>query len=175
VNDILVERHWPQPLTEQAMVAMMALAENCLGIHRLRWRGSLLSADGLDLLCHFHGPDAESARIAMKQMGSPPGRVWTCRTEDAAGVEPADLAGVNVVVSHRFDTSADFGARQILDELDLGCGNLHRVRLVRSHLSLDGLRMDCLYQAPDAESVRLVQRQAGLPPDRIWAVRRYAP
>jgi len=29
--------------------------------------------------------------------------------------------------------------------------------------------MICMYHAPDAESVRLAQRQAGMPIDDVWA------
>jgi len=32
-----------------------------------------------------------------------------------------------------------------------------------------------LYQAPDTESIRVAQRHAGLPVDRVVPVRRYAP
>jgi hypothetical protein len=176
MNDVLVERHWPQPLTEADMQMMQAsTGHSCLKIHRVTWCGSLLSADGLDLLCHFRSPDAESVRIAMQQMEMPAGKVWSSQLQDAPGTDDADLARVNVVVSHRFDAPASFGDRQLLESVDMGCFQLHRIRLLRSHLSMDRLRMICLYQAPDAESVRLVQRQAGLPADRIWAVRRYAP
>jgi hypothetical protein len=35
--------------------------------------------------------------------------------------------------------------------------------------------MLCLYQSPDAESVRAAQREAGLPVDRVWAFDRIAP
>jgi hypothetical protein len=31
------------------------------------------------------------------------------------------------------------------------------------------MRMLCLYEAPDAESVRLANREASLPFDRVWA------
>jgi hypothetical protein len=175
VNDFLVERHWPQPLTEADMASMMVNGGDCLAIHRVSLCASLLSADGSELLCHFRSPDAESVRIAMRQLGSPPATVWACQTQDAPGIEAADLARVNVAVSHGFDAPAAFGARQMVEDIDVGCFRLHRVRLVRSHLAMDGLRMLCLYQAPDAESVRLVQRRAGLPPDRVWAVRRYTP
>ena len=50
----------------------------------------------------------------------------------------------------------------------MGCFQIHRVRLLRSYLSADRLRMICLYHAPDAESVRVAQRQSGLPADRAW-------
>jgi hypothetical protein len=39
----------------------------------------------------------------------------------------------------------------------------------RSLLSADRLRMVCQYDAPDAESVRKVQREAGNGFDRVWA------
>jgi hypothetical protein len=175
MTDILVERRWPQPLTEADMDAMMAAAEGCMGIHRITWHGSLLSSDGLELLCHFRGPDAESVRIAMQQLGSPPGKVWPCRTQDAPGSDAADLARVNVAVSQSFDAPVEFDSRQTLDGADVGCLQLHRVRIVRRYLSLDRLRMVSLYQAPDAGSVRLAQPQDGMTSGRVWAVRRYAP
>jgi hypothetical protein len=168
--DIVVERVWPQVLGD----AMMDASEGCLGIHRVTFCGSLLSSNGQDVLCHFRSPDAESVRIAIRHMGSPAARVWACRTQDEPDIEEADLARINVAVAHQFETPAQFGERRMLEQVDMGCFQLHRVRLVRSHLSMDGLRMICLYQAPDAESVRLAQRRAGLPPDRVWAVRRYA-
>ena len=49
-----------------------------------------------------------------------------------------------------------------------GCSDLHRVFLRKSYLSPDGLRMLCVYEAPDAETVRQLQRSNGLPYDRVW-------
>jgi hypothetical protein len=175
VNDILLERQWPEAISVDAILAMSAAGEGCMRLHRITWHGSLLSSDGKELLCHFRAPDAESLRIAMRQAGEPPGRAWACSVQDAPGLQDADLAATNVVVAHRFDTPADVGARQVEDDVDMGCFQLHRVRLLRSYLSNDRLRMVCLYQATDAESVRIAQRRAGLPPDRVWAVRRVAP
>jgi hypothetical protein len=175
VNDVFVERHWPEALSLDAVLAMAIAGETCMRVHRISWHGSLLSSDGRELLCHFRAPDAESVRIALRQSGSPPGNVWPCSAQDAPGVQGGDLAATNVVVVHGFDTPADFGARQVLEDVDMGCFQLHRVRLLRSYLSNDRLRMVCLYQAPDAESVRIAQRRAGLPADRAWAVQRLAP
>ena len=175
MNDILVERHRSQPLTEQTLRAVQAEAGGCMAIHRITWCGSLLSVDGLDLLCHFRGPDAESMRIATRQLGFAPALAWPCQVRDEPGIEAADLAGVTVVVSHRFDTPAAFGAQAVMEESDKACFERHRVRLVRSYLSLDRRRMDCLCQAPDVVSVRLAHRQAGVSPGQVRAVRRYAP
>ena len=49
------------------------------------------------------------------------------------------------------------------------CLDLHGVRWVRSHLSVDRLRMVCEYEARDAESVRKVQHEASAKFDRVWA------
>jgi len=49
------------------------------------------------------------------------------------------------------------------------CLELYGVAWRRSLLSSDRLRMVCQYDAPDAESVRKVQREAGNGFDRVWA------
>lgn len=48
------------------------------------------------------------------------------------------------------------------------CLELYRVRWVRSYWSTDRRRMVCEYEAPDAASVKSVQREAGARFDRIW-------
>ncbi len=55
------------------------------------------------------------------------------------------------------------------------CFEAHRVRLLRSLISLDGLRVLCQYEAPDAEAVRQANRKAGLPFDRVWTADVYEP
>jgi hypothetical protein len=49
------------------------------------------------------------------------------------------------------------------------CLDIYGVAWRRSLLSADRLRMVCEYEAPDAESVRKVQREAGNEFDRVWA------
>jgi Protein of unknown function (DUF4242) len=49
------------------------------------------------------------------------------------------------------------------------CLELYGVAWRRSLLSGDRLRMVCQYEAPDAESVRKVQREAGNGFERVWA------
>jgi Protein of unknown function (DUF4242) len=51
------------------------------------------------------------------------------------------------------------------------CLTMYRVRFLRTSLSRDGLRMICEYEAPDAESVRLVQQRLGLSYERAWTAR----
>jgi len=52
-----------------------------------------------------------------------------------------------------------------------GCFEAHGVSFLRTYFARDRRRMVCLYEAPDAESVRLAQEKAGLPFERAWATR----
>ncbi|MGA7329336.1 MAG: nickel-binding protein [Rhodomicrobium sp.] len=48
------------------------------------------------------------------------------------------------------------------------CLDIYGVAWRRSLLSADRLRMVCEYDAPDAESVRKAQREAGNQFERVW-------
>lgn len=48
------------------------------------------------------------------------------------------------------------------------CLEMYGVTWKRSVLAADRLRMMCEYDAPDAESVRKAQRQAGKGFERVW-------
>jgi hypothetical protein len=51
------------------------------------------------------------------------------------------------------------------------CFELHRVRFLRAYLSRDRLRMLCLFEGPDAESVRMAQEKSGMPFEAAWTAR----
>jgi hypothetical protein len=174
-TDVVIERHWDPPLSEADLFAMFSGAEDCLAMHRCVWQSSWLSIDGHELSCHFRCPDAESLRIAMHQAGSPRGRVWVSTVHDAPGCGPVELATANVLVSRSFDEPVAFERIQALEDAGLGCFQIHRVDFLRSYFSVDRKRMLCLYRAPDAESVRVTQQMAGMPVERVWGVRRFAP
>ncbi|HEY0833241.1 MAG TPA: nickel-binding protein [Azospirillum sp.] len=56
------------------------------------------------------------------------------------------------------------------------CFAAHRVRPTWHLVSLDGLRVCCALDAPDAESVRLAGRKAGVtPPERVWSATVHGP
>jgi hypothetical protein len=175
MSEILVERHWEKPLTDDDMLALFAAAGGCLAIHRCEWRGSLLSGDGRELFCHFTAPDAESVRIALHEAGSPRGSIWPGTIHDAPGSNQAELESANVVVTRRFDEPVALADIQTIEDAGAGCLENHRVRFVRTYFSTDRRRMMCLYRAPDAESVRIAQREAGMPVERVWSFRQFRP
>jgi len=50
------------------------------------------------------------------------------------------------------------------------CLELYRVKPVCSYLMPDGLRMVCVFQAPDAQALRSVGRANGFPPNFVvWS------
>jgi hypothetical protein len=62
------------------------------------------------------------------------------------------------------DTDLDASA-----ERERKCKEIHSITWKRSVMSTDRRRGICEYEAPDAETVRRVQLEAGIPFDRIWA------
>jgi hypothetical protein len=75
-----------------------------------------------------------------------------------------------VMVERSFEAPIEFDELQRCEEAAGACFELHEVRFIRSYLSADKRRMFCLYEAPDAEAVRIANQQGGLPFDRAFAV-----
>lgn len=73
-----------------------------------------------------------------------------------------------VIVERQFDEPAEFGDIQAREDQFAWCLEQHRVTFIRSYFSKDRRRMICEYEAPDAETVREVQRTASMPFERIW-------
>jgi Protein of unknown function (DUF4242) len=74
-----------------------------------------------------------------------------------------------VIVERTFEqppADADFAAAA---ERERNCREIRFITWKRSVLSKDRRRMICEYEAPDAETVRRVQLEAGAPFDRIWS------
>lgn len=74
-----------------------------------------------------------------------------------------------VVVERTFERPKAFGELECAEKAVAWCLKQHEVRPQVSYLSLDGRSMICVYEAPDAESVRVTQRRGGLSFTRAWA------
>jgi hypothetical protein len=170
VNHILLERRFEPCLTPQDFVQIALDAADCLPLYRVEWRESLLSADGSGLLCRFEAPDAESVRQVARDDRTVARVAWVASVHDT-GREGA----ANVVVSRQFDQPTTVEAVQAIEEAGAWCLEQRQVTFLRTFFSADGKRMLCLYRAPDAESVREAQREAGMPVERVWACRNFTP
>jgi hypothetical protein len=174
-TQVLLERSWDPPLTDARMRGMSTVPHDCFGLHRVTWQGSMLSADGRTLVCHFSAPDAESARIALKQLGADVTGLWAGTVIDAPDASGHEILAANVVVTRRFDEPVEFADLQAVEDGASACLEMHGVRFLRSFFSADRRRMICLYRAPDADCVRIAQRQARMPVETVWAFRRHGP
>jgi hypothetical protein len=76
---------------------------------------------------------------------------------------------ITVVVERTFPQPVAFGDIQAVEKRGAWCLEAHGVRFLKSYFARDRRRMICLYEAPDAESVRLAERKAGVPFDEAWS------
>jgi len=170
MTDLILERTFDPPLSIPDVHQRVRSSEWCFDLHRLDWHASFLSADGRTMVCSFAAPDAESARIALRTTGADVQRLWTASLHE--GFSQADP---NVLIERSFDAPQTFEPLKAIVADKAWCLAQHRAEWVRSFLSTDGRRMVCLYRAPDLEAVRVAQREAGLPFERLWAFERVGP
>lgn len=161
--NVFLERTFDEALTPEDVLDGGRESAWCFDLHRVRWHGSFLSSDGRALVCRFSAPDMESARLALRDPDMDLSRLW------AGTVHNAPQAGnPNVVVERSFAAPVTFDDVAKIANAKLWCFETHRVRHTHSFCSLDGKRMLCFYEAPDAEAVRVAQREAAMPVDGIW-------
>lgn len=175
MTDVLLERDFDPGLTPDDVMNPRDTVHDCFNMHRVEWHTSHLSTDGHRLVCHFTTPDLESIRIALRKVKSDYRRLWNGDIYDAPGVEEQDIAAANVLVERSFEDPVSLQDIQDIEEAGTDCLESRDVRFIRSYFSRDRKRMICLYEAPDAESVRQAQREAGVPFDDAWAIRTVRP
>lgn len=161
---VFLERTFDDPLTADDVIGSGRDSAWCFDLHRVLWQSSFLSLDGRALVCHFASPDLESARIALRTAGANVERLWL---GSVAGDGAPDAA--NVVVARSFASPVTFEEVAARESAKAWCLEAHGVTYTRSFCSLDGKRMLCFYAAPDAEAVRVAQREAEMPVDAVWA------
>jgi hypothetical protein len=131
----------------------------------------MLSADGRTLVCTFAAPDAESARNALRKMDADIRRLWTASVYEGTGRHRPQCARRALVSGAGARSSASRRSSMPRHGVSSSIGSSGLARSCRG----DGRRMLCQYRAPDVESVRLAQREAGLPVDALWAFERIGP
>ena len=175
MSDMFLEREFSHGLTAADVWSMARESGHCFHLHGINWRGSMLAAGGRRMLCHFNGLDAESVRIALRQSGSPPGRVWPGTVHEVPELSGLDPGYSNVVVTRSWSQPVELADIQAIEDAGAWCLEAHDVKFVRTFFAADHKRMACLYRAPDAESVRRAQVQAGMPLERVWAFEALVP
>jgi hypothetical protein len=167
MENIVAERVFDDAVTAERLHAIAAQAQWCLEQNRTSAVRTYLSRDGRRMVCLFEAPDAEAVRRVNQQAQMPATRVWNAAI---FGPAPAAAGGASavVLVERSFAAPVTFEEIAAREETGAWCLDANRVRALYSYLSSDRRRMLCLYDAPDAESVRRAQRQIGMPVDDVW-------
>jgi len=169
MTDCFLERVFEPPIDTAVVLAMALDSFDCFSIHQIDWRRSFLARDGGRMICWFHAPDLESSRIAMRQSNVDCRNLWRGGVHDKPGLDEEEAATANVLVERSFDEAVTLAQIQALEDAGINCLETRNVHFVRSFFSADHRRMICFYRAPDAESVREAQREAGVPFTEAWA------
>jgi hypothetical protein len=161
---LVLERTFDEALTPADVQAGAREVGWCLDLHRVQWLGSFLARDGRTMICTFSAPDVESARLALRDPDIDLTRFWPGTVH-----ERNTPTTPNVVVERSFAAPARIEDLWAIGDAKAWCYETHNVTYAHSFVSRDRKRMLCFYAAPDAEAVRAVQRETGLPMDAVWA------
>ncbi len=166
MSDVLLERQFDPQLSLAEFTDMARNSMDCMALYRAEWQESLLACDGHRLVCRFVAPDTESVRMIVGVDRATDKVAWSGTVEDTGRETTA-----NVVVERRFPEPVTLAEIQAIEDAGAWCLEQHQVTFLRTFFSGDRRRMLCLYHAPDTESVRRAQQQAGMPVERVWACR----
>lgn len=167
--DVFVEWTLEPALSEQEIRRFAHDGNECRDLYNVRIQESLFDEEGRRLICHFRAPDAESVRMALRCVGVDIDIVWSGTIYDM----PKPATG-NVVVERKLNRSVLTDKDKAIDAISTEWFDQYGFKLVRAIISLDGTRMICLYDAPDAESISLAQNQSESLTTSIWSYRRIA-
>ena len=175
---IVVEREFAHRHDDDELSRLVHSAEWCMGRYGVRSRRHYFAVDGSRVVCIFEAPDAEAVRSVGRAAGiDAPRHLWTAtielgRDRDADRAPTLAEAGYSLVVVERsLPEPVVFSEVQSIEDASRSCFDMRRIAFLRAYFSLDGRRMLCLYAAPDAEAVRVANRQAGLPFEAAWPAR----
>jgi hypothetical protein len=178
---VVAERTMPAPQTPAQVGDSIRGGKWCNDLYGITHCGSLLAPDRRRMVCFYRAPDAESVRCTSQRLTVPYDHICSATLHgpvesDPKPAVPAEQASADlppdrstVLVQRGFEAPVTFDDLQAREAAHGWCLSQHQVRFLQSFLSLDRRRMLCLYAAPDAEAVRRVQHQAGLPVEQLWS------
>jgi len=78
-----------------------------------------------------------------------------------------------LIVEHRYKTPISDEEFNYMSARLAPCLQQHQIKLMRTYVSDDRSRGLCVFEAPDAESVRIAHRTANVDFDRVWMGRAF--
>jgi hypothetical protein len=173
---VIFEKRFAPPICAAEYPGIFAANRWCFELHRAEHLRAHVAVDGHKTVCVFRAPDAESVRTSARTGGLDFEFTWPANRmtppPEVNAPRPPDRAPLHVV-ERSFAAPVSFESIQEIEDRGAWCLEAHRVRFAYTYFSFDRRRMLCMYEAPDAESVRRAQAQAGLPFDRVWPATLY--
>jgi len=166
ISDVFYLRSIEPPVGPPDVLAMAEGAGGCFNLYKVEWLKSFLSRDGSRMLCWYQSPDAESARLALRQLGSDMNAVWPGITTPEDFEQALQLDDANVLVELYFDEPVERNlANALASSSSLPDADITWIAGIQS---TDELKLICLFKATDAQSVRLAFEQLELPLAAVW-------
>jgi len=163
MTDVFYLRPMNPPVKPEDLTGMIEFAAGCFELHHVDWKHSFLSADGGRMLCWYQAPDAESARMALRELGSNLHGMWAGKVTGEGAQSPA-ISAANLLAEVRFPSPLS------VDDIATRVASLERqgVTVVRSILSNSGTQWYGLLKARDEQSARSALEHAGLSAELVW-------
>jgi hypothetical protein len=163
MTDVFYLRPMEPPLKPDDLPGMIQFAAGCFDLHHVDWKHSFLSADGRRMLCWYQAPDAESARLALRELGSNLHGVWAGKvTGEGANAPSISTANLLAEVLFTAPLSSDDVASRVAALEHQG------VTVVRGIFSTRGTQWLGLLNAQDEQAARSALERAGLSAELVW-------
>lgn len=165
---VVVERMFEEPTPFADLETREATSRWCLDSHRVRPLMSYVASSSRIVVCFYEAPDAEAVRLAQVEADMPYTHIWGAQTIRFAPGDEARTGWSSVIAQREMPVQATEEMFRENARHGASCLTLHRSAHLVSYLSRDGLRSVCLFEAPDAESIRIASRQAQMPLHNVW-------
>lgn len=136
----------------------------CFGLHRVNWKESFLAANGGRMLCWYEAPDAESARIALRQLKASMEGVWPGTVIGEDGTDSPALSDVNFLAELRLPEPRGQCLAAVAAAL-----RQEDAALVRGFVSTTEPKAVCVVHAPSDRAVRTALESTDVLPEAVWA------
>ena len=118
MSDVFYLRPIAPPTTPAGVIEMSKHAGGCFGLHRVDWVRSFLRSDGARMLCWYRAPDAESVRIALRQLGADVSKAFAGSATALIDDETAkDDSAARIAAEYVFDEQAPVSRSSLVRSL----------------------------------------------------------
>lgn len=165
---VLVERRFDEPVSFEEIQKVENENAWCLETHHVRFIKTFVSRDRRRMVCLYEAPDAESVRKTQDQARIPYERAWTCMHLQTANPKSGTSSSETVIVERAFPEPVTLEFVENTLKSGTSCLGLYGATHLESYLARDGMKMVCIFHAPDAEAVRQANKQGQVPFSTAW-------